>query len=582
MMSSSKLNNIWIIFLILFCFYFSNPAYSEPKDIWQSSKEIKNQKKTKSNENKTLSKPELPETVFTKDKNLNLKTTSINETKITEEDEVIFGIFEPEETQVDINFWSGIQTTTLSKSLNEIISSKKNLVDLKQKIFFSKINLKSFDDDGELYLSFLSKWLMKNKKMELIDEVIYQNKILNKNTELLEFLFNHYLSNYKINKACSYTNLMTSDLNSKNLDKYKIFCHLHKKEYKIALSKLDLGIENNRFDKFFIKKVNSITGIENSNHVNYSNLLNAHLSVISSPVDQINYNNFSKKSELRNYYFKSNLYKNFLDENFINKVEENNLNKIIIFLERSANDNLIDKKILLSLYKKLTFSIDDLINPKTASKKYQRPVSHALLYQAFILSQDDFIKYEILQSFYNKLKLNGLISLADAFYNEKLTEINQDILSDKDKALIKKKTSNAKVTDELLHKSEAVNLINNRKDKNAFKSFKLFSKKIKDKEYKLTNKDLGFINYIYQEKIKLPDNLKKNVFEGEIYIPNNIFNLIEKKQKNLALLETLNFINKLENNENYLKNFLIVLKIFDKLQMKNLKDIFVLNELSFT
>ena len=205
-----------------------------------------------------------------------------------------------------------------------------------------------------------------------------------------------------------------------------------------------------------------------------------------------------------------------------------------------------------------------------------------LLFQAFILSQDDFIKYEILQSFYNKLKLNGLISLADAFYNEKLTEINQDILSDKDKALIKKKTSNAKVTDELLHKSEAVNLINNRKDKNAFKSFKLFSKKIKDKEYKLTNKDLGFINYIYQEKIKLPDNLKKNVFEGKIYIPNNIFNLIEKKQKNLALLETLNFINKLENNENYLKNFLIVLKIFDKLEMRNLKNIFVLNELSFT
>ena len=25
--------------------------------------------------------------------------------------------------------------------------------------------------------------------------------------------------------------------------------------------------------------------------------------------------------------------------------------------------------------------------------------------------------------------------------------------------------------------------------------------KIKDKEYKLTNKDLGFINYIYQEKL---------------------------------------------------------------------------------
>ena len=52
----------------------------------------------------------------------------------------------------------------------------------------------------KLYLSFLSKWLIKNKKMELIDEVIYQNKIFNKNTELLEFLFNHYLSNYQLIK----------------------------------------------------------------------------------------------------------------------------------------------------------------------------------------------------------------------------------------------------------------------------------------------------------------------------------------------------------------------------------------------
>ena len=92
-----------------------------------------------------------------------------------------------------------------------------------------------------------------------------------------------------------------------------------------------------------------------------------------------------------------------------------------------------------------------------------------------------------------------------------------------------------------MHKSEAVNLINNRKDKNAFKSFKLFSKKIKDKEYKLTNKDLGFINYIYQEKIKLPDNLKKNVFEGEIYIPNNIFNLIEKKAKKFGFIRNSKF-----------------------------------------
>ena len=98
--------------------------------------------------------------------------------------------------------------------------------------------------------------------MQLIDNVIYQNSIIKKDKELLEFLFNYYLSNYQLDKACSYTKLMTSDLDSKKLDKYKIFCHLRNKEFQIALSKLELGIENKRFDSFFIKKVNEITGIE--------------------------------------------------------------------------------------------------------------------------------------------------------------------------------------------------------------------------------------------------------------------------------------------------------------------------------
>ena len=95
-MSSSKLNNIWIIFLILFCFYFSNPAYSEPKDIWQSSKEIKNQKKTNSNENKTLLKPELPETVFTKDKKDNINIAQAYDKLVTSIETTHYALGDPE------------------------------------------------------------------------------------------------------------------------------------------------------------------------------------------------------------------------------------------------------------------------------------------------------------------------------------------------------------------------------------------------------------------------------------------------------------------------------------------------------
>ena len=577
----SKLNKyLYFFFVIIF---FSHNVYAEPKDIWDKSKKIQKIEKNNKKLDKDKRNPsDLPETVFSKDKKINLKTSSINQAEISVEDELIFGLYEPDQSGIDLNFWSNLKQKDLSKSLNKILLEEKQLINLKKQIFFSKINLNSFEDEGKVYLSFITKWLIKNKQMQLIDNVIYQNSIIKKDKELLEFLFNYYLSNYQLDKACSYTKLMTSDLDSKKLDKYKIFCHLRNKEFQIALSKLELGIENKRFDSFFIKKVNEITGIEKTNQKNFNNILNAHMTVISSKQDNVDYINFSKNSELRNYYFKSKLYKNFLNDKFLENIEDNKLNDIIIFLERSTNDDLIDIENLTALYKKVTFTVDDLINPKTASKKYQRPVSHALLFQALILSQDDFIKYEILKALKNKLYLNGLNKIADKIYLKEILKINSDIVSKEDKTLIKNANKAQNNIDDFLHKSNVINLINNKKDKNAYKNLKIFSKKIKQKKYVLNQKDLALINFLHKNKIKLPDNFKKNIYKEELYIPNNIFNLIDNNKKNLALLKTIEFTNKLQSKEDYLKNFLIILKIFDELKMPTLKKIFAENELSIT
>ena len=148
--------------------------------------------------------------------------------------------------------------------------------------------------------------------------------------------------------------------------------------------------------------------------------------------------------------------------------------------------------------------------------------------------------------------------------------------------LIKNANKTQNNIDDFLHKSNVINLINNKKDKNAYKNLKIFSKKIKQKKYVLNQKDLALINLLHKNKIKLPDNFKKNIYKEELYIPNNIFNLIDNNKKNLALLKTIEFTNKLQSKEDYLKNFLIILKIFDELKMPTLKKIFAENELSIT
>lgn len=108
-----------------------------------------------------------------------------------------------------------------------------------------------------------------------------------------------------------------------------------------------------------------------------------------------------------------------------------------------------------------------------------------------------------------------------------------------------------------------------------------FDKKIKDNQYKLNNKDIAFINILHRDKIDLPNSLSKTVYEKKIYIPNEIFNSLEKKINDEALLKTLNFIGQLnDSNKDYTRDILAIIKIFDTLQLDNLKNIFIKSEFS--
>ena len=68
-----------------------------------------------------------------------------------------------------------------------------------------------------------------------------QNKVINNNSQLIKFLFIHYLSNGQIDKACNYINLKNASVQNVELDKFKIFCLLNNKKIKQALSQLELN-----------------------------------------------------------------------------------------------------------------------------------------------------------------------------------------------------------------------------------------------------------------------------------------------------------------------------------------------------
>ena len=576
----------------------SSLVLSEPKDIWKQSQEItikENQNKKIENSENNLNK-DLPQTTFDKEK-LNLSVNEISQSEEINDQELIFGLYEPEDTKINLNFWSDVDNNLYSRVFETLLNKEKNsLVAVSEKVLFSKSNINVFEDKGERHLSFIADWLINNQKMKLIDQVIDQNKIINKNAKLLKFLFTHYLSLGQIDKACSYTKLMTVDVQSIDLEKYKIFCLINNKKIKQAQSQLELTRETSSLDNFFVGKVNYLTGIsDQKSDINFDNVFYTHLTLITNDSLELKYNNFSKSKELRNYFFKSNLANKLLDDAMkdTSPDKKKELNDLVIFLERSVNEDLYPYEKILDIYKKYNFSFNQLFQVEDAVKNLRRPESHAILYQAMLLAQKPDIKLKILNNFKDKLTVNGLEKIAEPVYYlelEKIYSTNPDLIDQK----IVEKIKNFKISEENKDKSFNNNYffsseIKKLLDKKLTKKDKKkilnllgdFDKKIKEKSYKLTNKDIALINILNVQKIDLPKSMSDVIYNKEIYIPNEIFNSIEKKLNDEAILKTLLFIADLdETKNNYTRDILAIIKIFDNIKLDSLKTTFINSEFS--
>ena len=592
-----QLSKRFLISLILIFSCLIDFSFAEPKDIWKKSKEIKikeGEEKKIINDN-NLNK-NLPQTVFDKEK-IDLSVNKINQSGEIKDDEIIFGLYEPQETNISLNFWSVIDQSTYDRFVNNILKkNNKSLATLSERILFTKTNLSNFPDKGLKHLEFITEWLIKNQKMNLSDKVVTQNKVINNNSKLIKFLFIHYLSDGQIDKACNYINLKNASVQNVELDKFKIFCLLNNKKIKQALSQLELTRETNSLDNFFIEKINFLTGISNSKGVkNFDNVFNAHLTLKVINDDEIKFEDFSKNKELRNYFFKSGIANKLLEETMKKSSpdEKNKLNELVIFLERSANEDLYKSKKILEIYKKYIFSFDQLFRVDDAVQNLKRPESHAILYQAMLLAQEPETKIKILNSLREKLILNGLTKIADPVYFNELNKISSTRKDLIDKNLYKEiqiynqnKNKNGQEYDNnFIYTSELKKLlikgIGKKDKKKILKLLNNFDKKVKDKTYKLNNKDIALINLLKREKIDLPGSLTKFVYNQKVYIPNEIFNAIEKKLNDDALLKTLIFLGDLnEKNENYTRDILSIVKVFDKIKQNKLKEIFIINEFS--
>ena len=204
-----------------------------------------------------------------------------------------------------------------------------------------------------------------------------------------------------------------------------------------------------------------------------------------------------------------------------------------------------------------------------------------------LLTRDQQQKLLFILELRNSYKKSNFFNLGDTIYFQLVTNIDQKYLTKdaieeiaKYSESLKKKKSNLTTNDKYLHQSDvAFLLVDEKSNDKQKKLLEKFSNLTDDKKYQITPKDRAMISLLSQKKSYLPSVLRKFANSDDIYIPNKIYNMLDKKNNNKATLEVLQLVKNLSTTKEYVRDFLVIVKILERLGFDAIKKDFIKYEL---
>ena len=425
-----KLKNFNFFIGLLFIFFILLPLRGEDQniDIWSN----KNKKKDSELENNKIKNNNIINNLKPTNKIKTNEIVQIEKNKIENEEELkIFGVHDPEDYNFDLNMWSSTNAEDIRSIIKRI--EKINLSKTSNEILENILLSFSYPPIGMNEKEFVKlkiDWLIKNDRHDLIENFLKQNKEFDGKRKLVQFLVDENISNANLKEGCEKIEFIDSTIKDPYLEKFKIYCFVFNNKDSQARLLLDILREENQSDKFFDDKINYLLGISDktSTKINEKNLLNFYLSSVT--IKDFDYQPTNKtKKEIWKYLNSANLIK--LDDiNDKNKLKD---------LEIAANRGQIDPKIIFDIYKQINFNLSNLINAKNTYQTLDNIDSRALIYQKFLLSENNENKIEYLFLLDDLFKKDKIENIYSKFLSENLKKIGLDNIPDnyQDISLIK-------------------------------------------------------------------------------------------------------------------------------------------------
>ncbi len=533
-------------FLIIFSL---NQLKSEDKiDIWKNNTNKKQTEIQTNNESKTNENSNSIIKSLNKNDNIKIEGEPIN----LNEEEKIFGLYDPADNNFDLNMWSSTSAEDVRASIKRLkkIKLSKTSNDIFQNVLLSY----SFPPKGMNEKEFTSlkvNWLIENNRSDLIEDFLKQNEKFENKSKAVQFLVDENIAQANIKEGCNKIKFIGSSIKDPYLEKFKIYCLVLNNRNTQAQLLLDLLREQKKSDNFFDDKINFLLGISDktSKKINEKNLLNFYLSSIT--IKDFKYIPTNKtKKEIWKYLNAANLI----------TIENTNDKEKIKDLEIAANKGQIDEKIIFDIYKQIEFDLNTLVNARNLYKNFEPSDARSLIYQKYLLVENYDSKVEYLLLLEELFKKDKLIKIYSKFLSDRLKEIGLENISERYKEIASTKIltneeinlGKVKYNDKILHQSKILKFYVDQgiNEKKVQKDLDKILKKInRDKKYFLSAKDLALIDSLIKDGFKIPNYINYDELTSKYDVPENLVQLIKNKQNAFVTLKIVEIIGEDEPHE---------------------------------
>ena len=559
-MKLSDLNKFFF-YLIIFLNLSISKAQEEV-DIWKKDNSNNNEESVQ--KDKKIESPIINKNTITTNNIIQEKTPN-------DSDEAsLYGIWDPDTYNFELSMWSNTDGRSIEKTISRI--SKLNLSETAESIFLNTIFSYSYAPENISEKEFLDlkiNWLIKNKKDKIIEEFLKKNNDFPNKNKIIQYLVDRNISEANIKIGCEKVNFIGRDIKDPYLEKFKIYCLVFNNKKSQAQLLHDILKEQKQSDKFFDNAINFLLGVDDNKNkkIKDNNLLNFYLSSVTFPNFKYEPTNKTKKS-IWEYMNAANLI----------AVDDINDKDKIRNLETAAKNNQIDKNQIFKIYKQIPFDLNTLINAQNIYQSLDQLEGRALIYQKYLLSDNNKIKLDLLFLLKDLFKKENLSNVFTEFLSDELkkfgkNDIPKDYVNVLERNIISNKTlkqRKIKFDDKVLHRSKLIRYFyeDDYPVKKTQKEFDSIYKKIKrNKNYFYSAKDIAVLESLESDGIQIPKEIDHKKLSLNYNIPNNLIDLANNGQKGFLALKIVEIIGEDEVNNLDPETIYFITNLLNKLEL---------------